>query len=156
MDQTARGRGFKQLVAWQRADSLASAVYRAVRQLGSADRWLASQAARAAISVPANIAEGYGRGSLGDYLRFLDIARGSLSEVEYYIHFMGKEGLLSDLETQELESLRADVGFILHRLWISLKRKSPSEWDRGSSNMIREVSTVRYGIEQMERPFEDE
>jgi four helix bundle protein len=141
-------RGFKKLLAWQRADDLASAVFRASEGLPSQHRWLASQISRAAVSVAANIAEGYARGSLGDYLRFLDIARGSLSEVEYYIHFLAKESLIKQSEAEQLERLRADAGFLLFRLWQSLKAKAADDWDHsGRQPLIREWATEQYEVE---------
>jgi len=137
------GLGFKKLTAWQRADELASMVFHAAQQLPQQHRWLASQMMRAAISVPANVAEGHGRGSLAGYRRFLDIARGSLSEVEYYLHFAGKEGLVRGSDVREIGLVRAEAGRLLHRLWLSLKSKSSAEWDH-SGSMIREVSDHHY------------
>jgi four helix bundle protein len=89
--------------------------------------------ARAAVSVPANIAEGYGRGSLGDYLRFLDIAKGSLAELEYYIHFIEKESLLPPSDAENLRLQREKTGRLLHGLWQSLKRQAPQSWDHGQA-----------------------
>ena len=126
-----RNQGFRGLLAWQKADELASAVYRALRHVPSADKWLASQAIRAAISVPANIAEGYGRGSLGDYMRFLDIARGSFAELEYYLHFMAREGIIDASETGRLEEIKQEAARLLNGLWKSLKAKGRNgSWDR--------------------------
>jgi four helix bundle protein len=80
-------RDFRKLLAWQRADDLTVLVYRATEDFPSEEKFgLTSQLRRAAVSVAANIAEGSGRHSLKDFRRFLYQARGSLSEVQYYLH----------------------------------------------------------------------
>jgi hypothetical protein len=67
---------------------------------------------------------------LGDYLRFLDIARGSLAELEYYIHFFERETLLPSADITRLRDLQSATGRILHGLWRSLKQKArDGTWD---------------------------
>lgn len=75
-------KAYRKLVAWQKSMDLVDEVYRLVKLLPSDERFgLTSQITRCAVSVPSNIAEGYGREHRGDYVRFLSIARGSLMEV---------------------------------------------------------------------------
>ncbi len=123
-------RGFRKLPVWQKADQLASSVFQAL--LGHpVPPWLTAQATRAAVSVPANIAEGYARGSLRDYLRFLDIARGSLAELEYYLHFMEDNRLLEPSACAHLGTLAVEVGNLLVALIRSLRLKlQEGSWDR--------------------------
>jgi four helix bundle protein len=121
--------GFKGLVAWQKADEVVAQVFAAVEDLPAKYQWLASQALRAAVSVPANIAEGYGRGALSDYLRFLDIARGSLSELEYYIHLLERHHLVDAGKLQNVALAHAEAGRVLHGLWLATKRKPKAGWN---------------------------
>jgi four helix bundle protein len=139
LDVDAGPRGFKDLVAWQKADGLASAVYRSVRRLGADHRWLVDQTLRCAVSVPANIAEGHGRGSRAELLRFLDIARGSLSELEYYLHFMESESILDKVDLTALDAARKEAARVIYGLWRSLKAMEKSDWDH-SGRTIREES----------------
>ena len=79
---------FKELRVWQKAHSLALEVYQATRSFPRDEIYgLTSQIRRAAVSVGANIAEGCGRRSDGEFARFLQIARGSASELEYHLLF---------------------------------------------------------------------
>ena len=74
---------YKDLKVWQLGMALAEAVYRATRAMPDDEKYgLTSQMRRAAVSIPANIAEGYGRGSRQDYLRFVRLARGSAAELQ--------------------------------------------------------------------------
>lgn len=125
------GRGFRKLVAWQKADRLASAVFQSMRGHDELPSWLASQITRCALSVPANIAEGYARGALRDYLRFLDMARGSLAELEYYLHFLSSNRLLGAEECAPLSRHASEVGHVLVGLIRSLRIKlQEGSWDR--------------------------
>ena len=83
---------------------------------------MTSQLRRAAVSVAANIAEGYGYGRKGQTWRFVDIAQGSLSEVEYYLILSLDLTYINQEDYNKSESLRAETGFLLHRLEQSLKR----------------------------------
>ena len=78
---------FKELVIWQRSMQLAAEVYRISKLLPREETYgLVSQLRRAAVSVPSNIAEGYGREATAEYIRFLKIARGSLYEIETQLY----------------------------------------------------------------------
>jgi four helix bundle protein len=90
---TAEMRDFSKVEAWRLADDLAVAIYECSRDFPRAEIYgITSQIGRAVISVPANIAEGSGRQSKKDYLHFLYIARGSLSENQYLVHLSGRLG----------------------------------------------------------------
>jgi four helix bundle protein len=133
-------RGFRDLVAWQKADRMASLAYRACKKLPAHHEWLFSQVVRCAISVPANIAEGHARGTKAEFLRFIDIARGSLAELEYYIHFLKNEELLTDTELTALDASQNETSRVLFGLWRSLKGIQNSDWDH--TGRIAEESAV--------------
>jgi four helix bundle protein len=93
---TQQIRTFRDLVAWQKAMELAKAIYLATQSMSTAERFgLIDQMRRAAISVPSNIAEGYGRQGRTDYLRFLKLARGSLAELITQYELATSLGLLT-------------------------------------------------------------
>lgn len=74
---------YKDLTVWQKSMDLVVEVYRLTKNLPKEELYgLTNQLRRAAVSIPSNIAEGNGRASTGDYVRFLIIARGSIAEVE--------------------------------------------------------------------------
>jgi four helix bundle protein len=79
-------RDFHKLKVWEKAHRLTLAAYKATAQFPKAEYYdLARQLRRAAASIPANIAEGCGRNGQADFVRFLHIAMGSASEVEYHL-----------------------------------------------------------------------
>lgn len=76
-------RNYKDLVVWQKAYSLCLDVYKLTKQFPDEEKYgLTSQIKRAAVSIPSNIAEGYGRKTTKEYIQFLYIAYGSLCELE--------------------------------------------------------------------------
>jgi four helix bundle protein len=79
-------RDYKKIVAWERGHELTLAIYQVTKNFPIEERYgLISQIRRAAYGTPSNIAEGSGRDSKKDYLRFLYIAQASLKETEYFL-----------------------------------------------------------------------
>jgi four helix bundle protein len=77
---------FKEIYAWQRAHAFVVSVYQTTKSFPDYERFgLCSQFQRSAVSIAANIAEGYRKDGMSDKLRFLNIAQGSLEECRYYI-----------------------------------------------------------------------
>ena len=105
----------KDLIVWQKAISLAGAVYAATRQLPNEERYgLNSQLRRAAVSIPSNIAEGAARKNRAEFLQFLHVARGSLSELETQMMIARQQELISS-QMAALEDI-AEVGRLLNGL----------------------------------------
>ena len=97
-------RDYTKIETWRMADDLTVAVYERKRSFPKEEVYgLTSQLRRASYSVPANIVEGASRESKKDYLHFLYIARGSLSETQYFIHLAQR---LDYLSLQEADALR--------------------------------------------------
>ena len=93
------------LVAWQRADDLFITIHLLSRSFPAIERYeLGSQLRRAALSVGANIVEGYGRRTARDRVHFLRMAAASLAEVGYYIHAARRLGYVSHPAYLELET----------------------------------------------------
>lgn len=110
-------RDYRKIEAWKLADDLTVAVYERTRHFPKEEAYgLTSQLRRAAYSVPSNIAEGSARGTDKDYLHFLHIARGSLTEVQYFIHLSERLSYLAAEETLMLERIAKDTFVRLHGL----------------------------------------
>jgi len=108
---------FEDLQAWRLAMELAVAVYKHTQGWPKDERYgLTSQVRRAATSIPSNIAEGKGRASDRDFLKFLDYARGSVYEVQTQIKIACRLEYLSSSEAIALENQAAEVGRVLNGL----------------------------------------
>jgi len=102
-------------VAWQRLDDQAMSIYSATRAFPAEERYgLTAQMRQAAVSAPANVAEGSGREGIRDCLRFLYMARGSLAEVEYCVHLATRLGYLQGRDREQVVQLREEAGRTLH------------------------------------------
>jgi len=111
---------FRKLGVWQKAHRLALAVYRDTRGFPKAELYgMTSQLRRAAASVPTNIAEGRGRRSDGDFVRFLSIAMGSASELDYLILLSRDLNLMNEMPADALAGSATE----LKRMLASLIRK---------------------------------
>lgn len=118
------GKGFRKLIVWQKAHELVLMVYKFTEKFPKHEMFgLTSQLRRAVVSVPANVAEGYAAGGKGQFGRYLDIAQGSLAETEYYLILAQDLTYIAPTHYEQVESLRAETGFLLHRLIESLNRK---------------------------------
>lgn len=115
---------YRELIAWQKAMDLAVAVCEQTRTFPREEVYgLTSQLSRAAVSVPSNIAEGQGRHTTKDFIRFLGVARGSLQEAETQIILAKRLGYVNASQEAQLLDHCAEVSRLLHGLTNALKRK---------------------------------
>ncbi|MBI5119003.1 four helix bundle protein [Candidatus Poribacteria bacterium] len=115
---------FEDLIVWQKSMDLAVTVYHICQKGALSKDWgLRDQLRRAAISVPANIAEGYERGSRKEYIQFLKIAKGSIGELRCLFQLANRvEHIESQTATPLIEN-SAEVSRILKAMMRSLEEK---------------------------------
>ncbi len=113
--------GYEGLKVWQYGMTFVEAVYAVSRAMPKTEQYgMTSQMLRSAVSVPANIAEGYQRGTRKDYAHFISIARGSLAETETYLKLAARIGLLEQQAVTPPLTQAADLGRMLTRLRVAL------------------------------------
>ena len=119
--ETGPAKSFQNLVVWQKSHALALNNYRVSARFPKTEQYgLAVQMQRAAVSIPANIAEGFGRFSRLEKRRFLNIAQGSVEELRYYLI------LANDLGYSVDPSLSIDVDEVGRMLEANRRRISPA------------------------------
>jgi four helix bundle protein len=113
---------FKELEVWSRAMDLATSIYALTDGLPKREEYrLTAQLIRAAISVPANIAEGHARATRKDYAHFVSIARGSVAEIETLLLLTTRAGFLSDDTVYPVLQQAETVARMLNKLHGRLK-----------------------------------
>ena len=120
-EQTGGGKSYRDLAAWQRALELVEGVYQVTKSWPREEIYgLTNQVRRAAVSIPANIAEGQGRRNPREFARFLNIATGSLHEVETHLLIAERLHYLDDRALAPLLHLASETGRIINGLLRSL------------------------------------
>jgi four helix bundle protein len=128
-------RDYTQLICWQKVMQLVEEVYRITNRFPREERaGLRSQMRRAAISIPSNIAEGQGRDSIPDFVRFLAISRGSLQELQTQLLLSQRLSLLQPDFTKKAIDLSHEVYRLLSALTLSLKRSEKHPRQTPSDN----------------------
>ena len=106
---------FEDVIAWQKAHQFVLQVYRICKVFPDTERFgLTSQFQRAATSIAANFAEGYGKLSQADKLRFMNIAQGSMEECRYYSILARDLTYINEDEYQQLRSALNEANFLLN------------------------------------------
>jgi four helix bundle protein len=116
-------RRYQDLIVWQKAMDLALMVYEATEIFPQIEVFgLTNQLRRAAVSIPSNIAEGQGRETTRDFLRFLGIARGSLQELETQLILASRLRYIDETGKGALFEVAEETGRLLSGLMKSLAR----------------------------------
>jgi four helix bundle protein len=115
---------YKDLIVWQKSITLVTDIYLLTKSFPSEEKYgIVSQMNRAAVSVPSNIAEGWGRESSKSYLQFLKVSRGSLMEVETLLVIAKNLNFIIEKEYKLISENIEEVAKILQGLIKSIKQK---------------------------------
>jgi four helix bundle protein len=115
---------YKDLIVWQKAIDLVTTIYSLTRNFPNDEKFgVVSQLNRAVVSVPTNIAEGWGRESSKNYLQFLRISRGSLMEVETLMLISKNLNYVNDKNFELISNKIEETGKILQGLIKSMQQK---------------------------------
>ena len=118
--------GYRDLVAWKKAMELVTEIYSATQSFPKQELYgLVSQLRRAAVSIPSNLAEGYGRSSSHELHQFIGHARGSLAEVETQIEIAENLGYLTAEVASQLQARAAHLGRMITGLRAWSERIAP-------------------------------
>jgi four helix bundle protein len=118
-------RDYRKLRAFELADKLAMLAYQCTADFPKHELFgLTSQIRRAAVSAPSNIVEGCAKSSQADYIRFLEVAYGSVCEVEYQLSLASRLGYLEHAKSREATTLANEAGRVLNGLIRSLKSEA--------------------------------
>ena len=117
-------KSFRDLEVWRRAHGVVLEVYKLTNPFPRSEQFgVVSQLRRAAYSIPANIAEGYGRRSTKELLQFLSVANGSLEELRYFLELSRDLRYLSPIDFVNLEKELKAVAQMLEALAQSLRKR---------------------------------
>ncbi len=119
---------YRDLKVWQKAIIIVEDIYTATQSFPKEEIYgLTSQIRRCAISVPSNVAEGSSKRSTKEFIRFINMSYGSLSELETQLYIAGRLNFINDTARLELEAKIAELGRMLNGLRLSLTKKLNSE-----------------------------
>ncbi len=119
------GASFKDLVVWQKAVQLSSIIYRLTASFPPSEQFgLTNQMRRASVSISANIAEGYGRATKGEYIQFLGHARGSNCELQSHLLIANTLEFCNPKSYEPAEKLSSEISRMLNALMSRLKAKA--------------------------------
>lgn len=115
---------YKDLIAWQKAIALVTTTYSLTKHFPADEKFgLVAQLNRAVVSIPANIAEGWGRESTKNYLQFLRTSRGSLMETETLFLISRNLNFITEKDYAETSKKIEEISKILQGLIKSIKQK---------------------------------
>ena len=133
--ESIKSKSFEDLIVWQKAHKFVLAIYEETKSYPNSELYgLVSQFRRAAISIAANIAEGYRKTGKADKLRFMNIAQGSLEECRYYIILSRDLNYFNEQTKIELISSIAEVSRLLNGYCIGILNNSSSNSSNSSNN----------------------
>ena len=119
-----KSKNYKDLLVWQKAIDLTEFTYKVTSKFPKEEIYgISSQMRRCSISIPSNIAEGQARGSLPQFIHFLNIAKGSMAELDTQIIIAKRLGYIDEVDQNMFETVKSDTAKLLHGLINSLQKQ---------------------------------
>lgn len=108
---------YRNLIVWQKSVAMVTLVYKLLKKFPDDEKYgLISQIKRSSVSIPSNVAEGYGRNYTKEYARFLQIARGSLFEMQTQLQISINLEFIRENDLHEIKSLSVEIEKMLNVL----------------------------------------